>query len=307
MGRYYPQGIAWKLFNCFPQTMAPFRLVGQDSGCLVADTNHPLSAVPIDLEAHIVQRWDSAEEHGGSCTDIGDAITANGPGMQAPVPGQESAFLAAYPFSRPSDVDDLEFYREPRLVKHLDDNASAQVEALYGRLLGQNLKILDLMSSLASHLPESMDSCTVEGLGMNSIELQENSRLTGHTVHDLNLQPRLPYAENEFDSVICTSSIEYLLDPIEVLSDVTRVTRPGGLVVVTFSDRWFPGRQISAWEDLHPFERLGLVLDLFNHIPDLSKLHTETIRGFPRPLTDRHISRTLQADPIFAVWGTVGN
>lgn len=59
LGRYYPQGMAWKLFNCFPQTMAPFRLVGQDSGFFVADTNHPLAAVPIDLEASIVQRWDS--------------------------------------------------------------------------------------------------------------------------------------------------------------------------------------------------------------------------------------------------------
>ena len=32
---------------------------------------------------------------------------------------------------------------------------------------------------------------------------------------------------------------------------------------MTFSDRWFPTKAIELWSELHPFERMGLVLDYF--------------------------------------------
>jgi SAM-dependent methyltransferase len=105
--------------------------------------------------------------------------------------------------------------------------------------------------------------------------------------------------------VICTASIEYLVRPIQVITEVARVTKPGGVFISTFSDRWFPGKEILPWPDMHPFERLGLVLDYYLKTDAFENLHTESIRGLPRPPDDIHIKETVISDPVFAVWGNV--
>jgi len=99
--------------------------------------------------------------------------------------------------------------------------------------------------------------------------------------------------------------VEYLTQPLQVMAEIARVTRPGGLVIVIISDRWFPGKEIEPWLDMHPFERFGLVLDYFLRTPALEDLHTESVVGWPRPPTDKHIVRTTLSDPLFVVWGTV--
>jgi hypothetical protein len=77
------------------------------------------------------------------------------------------------------------------------------------------------------------------------------------------------------------------------------------LFINTFSDRWFPGKEILPWSDMHPFERLGLVLDYYRQTDVFENLYTESVRGLPRPSYDRHIHETVTSDPIFAVWGSV--
>jgi SAM-dependent methyltransferase len=162
------------------------------------------------------------------------------------------------------------------------------------------------MSSWVSHLPERLADCETIGLGLNAQELKTNPQLSRHVVHDLNQEPRLPFEDDTFDAVICTASIEYLIQPLEVMAEVVRVTRPGGLFVTTFSDRWFPGKEILPWSEMHPFERLGLVMNYYVKTGAFDDLHTLSIRGLPRPLDDKYISETAISDPIFGVWGRVG-
>jgi SAM-dependent methyltransferase len=181
--------------------------------------------------------------------------------MQVAYPGVPTDFYTPYPLRRRNDASDADYYRVPRLVAHLDATAIAQVTALHGRLLVPGTRVLDLMSSWASHLPPALHSCTVTGLGMNEQELQANDRLAKWLVHDLNLKPSLPFDHGQFEAVVCTASIEYLTRPREVMTEISRVLKPGGVFVTTFSDRWFPGKEIEAWSDLHRFERLGYVLD----------------------------------------------
>jgi hypothetical protein len=45
-------------------------------------------------------------------------------------------------------------------------------------------------------------------LGLNREELVKNPRLTDHVVHDLNVNPLLPFGDQEFEAVICTLSVE---------------------------------------------------------------------------------------------------
>jgi len=162
--------------------------------------------------------------------------------------------------------------------------------------------VLDLMSSWESHLPDSPGNLQVAGLGMNAVELAANPRLSEQVVQDLNERAELPWPDAVFDIVVCTASIEYLLNPTAVMAQVRRVLKPGGVFVVTFSDRWFPTKAIKVWSELHPFERLGMVLALLQEA-GFRDIHSETRRGLKRPEDDKYIDQRLYADPLFAAWG----
>ena len=91
--------------------------------------------------------------------------------------------------------------------------------------------------------------------------LEANPRLTAGVLHDLNSNPSLTFDDGQFDAVLCTVSLEYLGQPLDVFADVARVLKPGGLFVVSFSNRWFPPKAIRIWKELHELERLGLVTE----------------------------------------------
>ena len=79
--------------------------------------------------------------------------------------------------------------------------------------------------------------------------------------------------------------------------------KPGGIFVLTFSDRWFPPKAIRIWSEIHPHERMGLVLEYFLRSGGFRDLGTYSMRGLERPLADRYIHRTPDSDPVYAVWG----
>jgi SAM-dependent methyltransferase len=207
------------------------------------------------------------------------------------------------PYLRTDPRPDPEFYAQPRLVDHLDAEAIRQITGLYGRLVPRGAKVLDLMSSWHSHLPARLAPEEAVGLGMNRAELEANPVLHEFLVHDLNHTPRLPFSDAAFDAVICTVSVEYLTNPFEVFRDVARVLRPGGLFIVTFSNRWFPPKVIQLWEGIHEFERPGLVTEYFLESGLFGNLETWSIRGLPRPENDKYADRIPVSDPVYAVWG----
>ncbi|MEJ2096325.1 MAG: SAM-dependent methyltransferase, partial [Deltaproteobacteria bacterium] len=88
-----------------------------------------------------------------------------------------------------------------------------------------------------------------------------------------------------------------------VFEEVGRVLKPEGFFVVTFSDRWFPTKAIHIWKEIHPFERMGLVLEYFIRSGTFKDLQTYSIRGLPRPRHDQYFPEQHLSDPVFAVWG----
>jgi SAM-dependent methyltransferase len=165
------------------------------------------------------------------------------------------------------------------------------------------MQVLDLMSSWQSHLPENLNLKRVVGLGLNENELRKNTRLSETVVQDLNLNSKLPFASNSFDTVICSVSVEYLVDPLAVFAEVGRILRPDGYFILTFSNRWFPTKAIKIWKELHEFERMGLVLEYFIRSGSFVNLQTYSIRGLPRPHDDKYFPDLWYSDPIYAVWG----
>lgn len=302
VGRWYPATFFdTSLF--FRGDYRPGRILSIDDPHLDVDFNHPLAKYPLRVEAVIVADYGLGTERGGRCNDIAQEITSRGPGMQAPLQGLDIDFLSGDPFARMDPRDDAQFYAAPRLVHHLDAQARARITDIYARFLRPGMRVLDLMSSWTSHLPEAIGDLHVTGLGMNADELAQNPCLDERVVQDLNREPRLPFADASFDAVLCTASVEYLIHPIEVFKDVARVLKPGAPFVLSFSDRWFPPKAIELWGELHPFERLGLVLQYFQQAGGYTDLGTESLQGLPRPEDDKYAGQLLQSDPVFALWG----
>jgi SAM-dependent methyltransferase len=149
------------------------------------------------------------------------------------------------PFARLDASDDASFYATERKVVHLEPGAIAALRAFYASILAPGAAVLDLMSSWRSHLPDGLG--VVMGLGMSAAEMADNPQLSSFVVHDLNREPRLPFNDASFDAVVCAVSVQYLIRPVEVFTNVRRVLRAGGPVVVSFSNRCFPTKAVAIW------------------------------------------------------------
>src|SRR5580692_8817361 len=155
-------------------------------------------------------------------------------------------------FTKEDPGDDAAFYVEPRLVTHIDDAAIAALTGFYRQALPPGGVILDLMSSWVSHLPPEIAYAQVIGHGMNAVELAANPRFTRWFTQDLNRDPKLPLEDASIDAVTLCVSVQYLEQPVAVLSEVARVLKPGGQVVIAFSNRCFPTKAVMIWRMLDP-------------------------------------------------------
>jgi FKBP-type peptidyl-prolyl cis-trans isomerase 2 len=300
-GRFYPKGLLSGLPGVFPQNIQPFRCVHLNNGHMQVDVSHPLANHGLNIDMTIGQLTEKEAERGGSSVDWVGLLT-DGPGMQARWSNTPTDFFSDSPFERTNEQADSLFYDSPRLVHHLDQTAREMVTDIYKRLVKENDRVLDLMSSWVSHLPETMRYERVSGLGLNRAELQQNHQLTDVRVHDLNGSPTLPYDDTSFDLVLCTASVEYLIYPFEVFKEVGRVLKPGGTFVVVFSNRWFPPKVIRIWEQVHEFERVGLVMEYFLRSGQFTDVETYSMRGLPRPRGDKYAHDLMFSDPVYAIW-----
>jgi len=302
-GRHYPRYIAAGTADIHAGNVQPLRILDMDATTVTLDLNHPLARMPLTVAARIRRREGFVSEHGGRCNDAVMAVFDAGAGLEVLQAPGSTDFFSGSALARLDPRPDGDFYSKPRLVPHIDSTASRQIGKLHGRFLEPGMRVLDLMSSWVTHLPEHSDNFRLTGLGMNAEELAQNASLDERLLHDLNAQPELPFPDNSFDMAICSVSIEYLVQPVVVLRELGRVLKPGAAAIITFSDRWFPTKAIEVWTELHPFERMGLVLEYFRQAGNFGSLHSESLRGLPRPQDDRYAGQLAVSDPVFAVWG----
>lgn len=111
-------------------------------------------------------------------------------------------------FAKQNEGDDLAFYAPPRLVAHIDDSAIAALTGFYRHRLPTGARLLDLMSSWVSHLPDDRSYANVMGHGINAEELAANPRLDQWFVQDLNVRPTLAHADKAFDAVLCCVGVQ---------------------------------------------------------------------------------------------------
>ncbi len=193
-------------------------------------------------------------------------------------------------FRRQDESDDGYFYSFPRKVVHIDNHAIKALRTHFSALLPPGGAYLDLMSSWRSHLPEDLNPSRVVGLGMNADEMADNPQLSEHLVQNLNQNPLLPFDDAAFDAALCSVSVQYLTNPAAVFSEVRRVLKPGGVFIVSFSNRCFPTKAVALWLAGTDAQHLATVVGYFEAAGGWTDIHAEqTTRRF--------------ADPLYAVWG----
>ena len=302
IGRFYPKGLLTGVSGIYRANIQPFRCINLNNGHMTVDLNHPLASKDVILSALVGKVEPKDSERGGTSTDWIDVLTS-GPGMQARWRSQATDYFSPQAFEREDSQPDTEFYSKPRLVQHIDDTAIEMVSNTYGRFLKDEMNVLDLMSSWQSHIPEKLKLNRLVGLGLNGEELKKNPQIDEIMIHDLNVDYHLPFESNTFDAAINTVSVEYLTNPLAVFKEVSRVLKPDGHFVVTFSNRWFPTKAIKIWSEIHEFERMGLVLEYFIRSQSFTNFQTYSFRGLPRPYDDKYFPELIFSDPIYAVWG----
>ncbi|CAL9219267.1 unnamed protein product [Arabidopsis halleri] len=190
---------------------------------------------------------------------------------------------------------DREFYSYPRFVNHVDDGFISSLTELYRNRLRPGSVVLDLMSSWVSHLPEEVKYEKVVGHGLNAQELARNPRLDYFFVKDLNEDQKFEFEDKYFDAVLCAVGVQYLQQPEKVFAEVYRVLKPGGVLIVSFSNRMFYEKAIRVWRDGTEYSRIQLVVQYF-----------QSIEGFTQPEIIRQQPAGAQISVMTRLMGFIG-
>jgi SAM-dependent methyltransferase len=172
------------------------------------------------------------------------------------------------------DSNDRDFYSVPRLVTHVDTGFIDRLTSLYRNRLSSQMRIFDMMSSWVSHLPAEMNFEQIEGHGLNQAELAKNPRFDRYFVQNLNQDLKLPLANESFDAVLNTVSVQYLQYPEAIFAEVYRILKPNGIAIFSFSNRMFYHKAIAAWRDGSETDRVKLVESYFLSVPGFSPPET---------------------------------
>lgn len=300
-GRFYPATLFDSEKLVMSNRMTPLRIIGLMHEELLINTSHPLCDYNTTLT---LERIDSqafelpGEKRSLNAKQIPDFMT--GPGMQLRYADQATDFFSGDALQRADETSDSEFYSQARLINHLDEAAQAQLKSVYKKLIPADSEILDLMSSINSHIDEELAFKKITGLGMNQQELAANPCLDEIIVHDINQHQRLPFDDARFDVIVCSLSIEYITQPSKFFDEVARLLRPNGTFIISFSNRWFPGKAVQIWNELHDFERIGMMMEHFIASAHFGDINTYSLRGIPRPNDDKH--NIPLSDPVYVVW-----
>ena len=180
----------------------------------------------------------------------------------------------------------------PRLGVHIDDGAIAAISNLFKQQVPANSEILDLMSSWRTHWPADHPKAKMVGLGLNQVELMENTDLDEFVVHDVNRNPELPFEDDSFDAVLITVSAQYLTKPIETFAQVNRILRPGGIFIVSFSNRMFATKAVLIWRNSTDRGRVDLVGTYMESAQNFEDIQATFLNSQTSP----------PDDPMFAVY-----
>ena len=115
-------------------------------------------------------------------------------------------------------------------------------------------------------------------------------------VQDLNKKPSLPFADSSFDVVLLQLSIDYLIAPLQLCNEISRVLRPGGSVHVLFSNRLFLSKAVALWSGKDDVEHAFSVASYLHFCASEAFKNIEA-----KDLSVRNKKGRIVGDPLYVV------
>ncbi len=159
----------------------------------------------------------------------------------------KSRVLSSFEREKQDNNNDSEFYKYPRFVYHLDSSFRSKLTNYYREIIQPNSTILDLMSSWVSHLPKDVKYKEVIGHGLNRQELIANQQLNRHWIQDLNRSQELPLGKDTIDFILIVAGWQYLQEPENIAEELYRISKPNGILIISFSNRAFWNKCPNIW------------------------------------------------------------
>ena len=116
-------------------------------------------------------------------------------------------------------------------------------------------RVVDLMCGRYSYCYSDVGVDISEGM------LRSNIDTDCKIVVDLNTAG-MPFSNKVFDAAVMVSGIGYLGNPEHVFAEVSRVLKPGGKFVVTYTGQSV-ARIVESWDILEPEKKLERLQELF--------------------------------------------
>lgn len=186
-------------------------------------------------------------------------------------------------------------HTSPPLLQHSDDSFRRQLTQLYRERIPDGGAVLDLCSSWVSHLPKDHTYATVVGHGLNAAELARNPQLSRFFVRNLNLEPGdWALGDCSFDAVLMCCSIQYIEQPEIVFAEMYRVLKPGGVAIISFTNRMFWPKAIAVWREGTEYSRVQLVKQYFG-----------CVDGFTNPEAVTHVATDGKTSLLDGAWAAV--
>lgn len=120
---------------------------------------------------------------------------------------------------------------------------------------------LDGMHMLDAGCGTGHFSAVAAGRGAHVTSLDVGERLLAKVATKCDSQrivasvERMPFGDQTFDIVLCTEVLEHLRSPRAGVSELTRVVRPGGRLIITTPNRvWLPALRLASRLRLRPYE-----------------------------------------------------
>ncbi|CAA7408791.1 unnamed protein product [Spirodela intermedia] len=257
----------------------------------------------LGIGASLLESFGRMDSGAGSSSG-GRSFTASARPQQGASPVEQVLMNVEWPekfpfkeedFSRYDESPDTYFYSEPRFVTHIDDPAINALTKYYSKVFPPKdtpgISLLDLCSSWVSHYPPGYKQDRIVGMGLNDEELKRNPVLTEYLAQDLNVNPKLPFDDNTFDVITNVVSVDYLNKPLDVFKEMNRILKPGGLAIMSFSNRCFWTKAISIWTSTGDADHAWIVGSYFHYAG-----------GYEPPVSVDISPNPGRSDPMYIVY-----
>ena len=184
------------------------------------------------------------------------------------------------------ETNDLEFYRSPKFVYHLDSNFRKELTNTYNKEFENDSTVLDLMSSWDSYLPTTKNYKKVIGHGLNKEELERNKYFENYWIQNFNKDQNIPLESDSVDYCLMVAAWQYLQYPENIALEIARILKNDGKLIIAFSNRAFWTKAPKIWTNSDENQRIIYVRNVlisngFNEPRIIKKFVSRNFKIFP--------------------------